>query len=154
MRYLVALTPPATRRPDTACLALDDMTVRLTTCSMHLVASSLEPAITSRTILPADFHVNNSIYILDEFRYNEHQCAPQELYIIHVLVIACNYIGWNWNIPSANIMHQLRFVPELVSTSSPNFFPILRLTSGGSKLTREQVADRPQSCFQSEGVRV
>lgn len=51
-RYLMALTPPTATRPDTACLALETITLRLKTPRIHSAASSLEPTTTSRSTRP------------------------------------------------------------------------------------------------------
>lgn len=52
VRYLAALMLPTVSRPDTACLALETMTVRLKTFCMHFAASSLEPTTTSCNAAP------------------------------------------------------------------------------------------------------
>lgn len=48
-RYRAAVTPPEARKPDTACLALEIITVRRRTLCTHLAASSLDPIVISRT---------------------------------------------------------------------------------------------------------
>lgn len=56
-RYLMALTPPTARRPEIACLVLENITFRLRIFCIHFVASSLEPITGSSTARPALKHL-------------------------------------------------------------------------------------------------
>ena len=51
-RYIVALIAPAAKKPETACLALDTITLRFITFSIQFAASSLEAIQTSPETLP------------------------------------------------------------------------------------------------------
>lgn len=68
-RYIVALIAPAAKKPDTACLALETITLRFITFSIHLAAASLEPIQTSPETLPI-YHFNHQLLFLHFLSYN------------------------------------------------------------------------------------
>lgn len=58
-RYLAALALPTEIKPETACRALETMTVRLTTFIMRDAASSRDLIVISCFALPAPFNKKN-----------------------------------------------------------------------------------------------
>lgn len=72
-RYLIAFTPPTANRPDTACLALEIITLRFKTFCMHFAASSLEGITSSVTGRPAMRHTYFNVHSIWELNsYTTH----------------------------------------------------------------------------------
>ena len=165
-RYLTAVTAPTVSRPETACLVLETMTVRLRTFCMHFAASSLEPIKTSRMIRPSilllkkcyyQFNVgiswnyclikSNMVIQLSVTRHSEARFKMNCQNQVFPTTIECTKLGWV-QMSSKNTIDKLKFIPDSVSFFvSPSFIPIWLLTIGGRELTRERATDKPQSCY-------